>query len=106
MADSQVLRLERPFFATDSREPDKILARLCFSTTTYVLVYLIHRCSSIVCSQFVLDLFPVCPTDPVEITDPLNQSCDGKRVGTVNILRAEQHTRREALGKGVKGLEA
>lgn len=26
---------------------------------TYVLIYLFHGCSSVVCSQFVLDLFPV-----------------------------------------------
>jgi hypothetical protein len=39
---------------------DKILARLCFSTTyVYVDRPISRVCSSIVCSQFVLDFFPV-----------------------------------------------
>jgi hypothetical protein len=31
---------------------------------TYVLIYLIHYCSSMVCSRFVLDLFPVVCSSP------------------------------------------
>ena len=46
-------------------EPDQILARLFASQRlTYILIYLLHGCSLVVCSQSVLDFFPVCGLHP------------------------------------------
>ena len=39
---------------------------------TYMLDYQIHWCSSVVCSQFVLDLFPVSGVNPLDGTNYLD----------------------------------
>jgi hypothetical protein len=59
---------------------------------TYGLLYLLHPCSSVVCSQSVPDLFPVFPTAPLW-AEPLDETVLNGHQPVISTLarRAEAH---------------